>query len=239
MTTVTPTAGALERLADEIASCEACPRLVAWRREVGAVRRAAYANDEYWARPLPGFGDPSASLLIVGLAPAAHGGNRTGRMFTGDRSGDFLFAALHRAGFANRAESRWRDDGLELSDVFISAAVRCAPPENKPTPDERAACSGFLRRELELLTKVRVILALGAFALEALFRLEEIAGTGEHRHRRPRFAHGLEVAIGDPTAERTLICSYHPSQRNVFTGLLTATSFDAVLTRAGELGGAN
>ena len=162
-----PRANALRTLAEEIAVCRACPRLVAWRETVARDKRAAYRDDTYWARPVPGFGDPRARLLLVGLAPAAHGGNRTGRVFTGDRSGDFLFASLHRTGFASQAESVRRDDGLRLRDAYVAAAVRCAPPANKPTPAERDECLPYLVRELELLTRVRVIVALGAFGYEA------------------------------------------------------------------------
>ena len=216
----------LPQIAADVASCRACPRLVAWRESVGNERRAAFADETYWARPLAGFGDPAAALVVVGLAPAAHGGNRTGRVFTGDRSGDFLFAALHRAGYANQAESTAIDDGLALDDAFITAAVRCAPPANKPTPGEREACSGFLTEELAALRERRVLLALGAFAYDAIARL--VLG----RTTRPRFAHGLEV---ETPAGQVLLCSYHPSQRNVFTGLLTAEMFDTVLARAREL----
>jgi uracil-DNA glycosylase family 4 len=185
---------------------------------------------------LGGFGDPLAHIFIVGLAPAAHGGNRTGRVFTGDRSGDFLFAALHRAGLANRPESEWRDDGLELTDAYISAAVRCAPPDNKPTPDERTSCAHFLATEIALLSTTRVIVALGAFALDALWRLDEISGPRNTRRRLPKFSHGLEIPIeSGPIAGAILLCSYHPSQRNVFTGLLTAEAFDALIARARQI----
>jgi uracil-DNA glycosylase family 4 len=217
----------LRQIATEVASCRACPRLVAWRESVGAQRRAAFAAETYWARPLAGFGDPGASLIIIGLAPAAHGGNRTGRVFTGDRSGDFLFAALHRARYANQSASTGIDDGLELTDAFITAAVRCAPPENKPTPVERDSCAHFLTEELAELGRTKVVLALGAFAYEAAAKVVLDGGT-----RRPRFAHGLEVAT---TGGKVLLCSYHPSQRNVFTGLLTPDMFDAILQRARDL----
>jgi len=223
-----PTRG-LSEIANDVTACRACPRLVAWRESVGAERRAAYADEVYWARPLPGFGDPDASLVLVGLAPAAHGGNRTGRVFTGDRSGDFLFGALHRAGFANQATSTGLGDGLVLSGAFVTAAVRCAPPGNRPTPAERDACAGFLEEELAALASARVVLALGAFALDAIWRLCPGGGA------RPRFSHGLEVPLRAGGGARTLLCSYHPSQRNVFTGLLTAEMFDAVLQRAREL----
>jgi len=204
---------------------------VAWREEAAAHPPASHIGERYWGRALPGFGDPAARLVLVGLAPAAHGGNRTGRMFTGDRSGDFLFAALYRAGFANQPLSRSRDDGLELSRMWVTAAVRCAPPENKPTPLERETCADYLSSELSLLKDVRVVLALGAFAYEALWRLPECSGTT--KRRREPFAHGLEVALPPVGGlSRTLLCSYHPSQRNVFTGLLTAEMFDELLARA-------
>jgi len=209
-----------------IESCCRCPRLVAWREAVAAAPRASYAGETYWGRPVPGFGDPAALLLVVGLAPAAHGGNRTGRVFTGDRSGDWLFAALHRAGYANQPESVGRDDGLRLTGAWISAAVRCAPPANKPTPAERDACLPYLRGELELLGEVRVLVALGQFAtgvLTALFGLRP----------RPRFGHLAEHRLPDG---RLLLCSYHPSQQNTFTGTLTEAMFDAVFARARALG---
>lgn len=215
----------LAALEDEVVSCRACPRLVAWREQVGREKRAAFRAEEYWAKPVPGFGDPAAHLVIVGLAPAAHGANRTGRMFTGDRSGDFLYAALHRAGYANRPTSRHRDDGLALTGAWITAPVRCAPPANKPTPIERDACRPFLERELALLTGRRVLLVLGSFAYQV------IAGMFGVRPR-PRFAHGLEVPLGDG---RTLLCSYHVSQQNTFTGTLTPAMLDTVLRRAREL----
>ena len=226
----------LEQIGREVAACRRCPRLVAWRELAASKPPASHAGEVYWARPLRGFGDPDARLVVVGLAPAANGGNRTGRMFTGDRSGDFLFAALHRAGFANQSLSRSADDGLELTRAWVTAAVRCAPPENKPTPLERDTCACYLSAELGELTSARVLLALGAFAYEALWRLPEVGGG--RRLRRERFAHGLEVALppfGD-MHPRTLLCSYHPSQRNVFTGLLTAEMFDELLARARGLG---
>jgi uracil-DNA glycosylase family 4 len=218
---------ALEALAAEIASCRRCPRLVAWREEVGRRKRAAYAAQEYWARPVPGFGDPGARIAILGLAPGAHGANRTGRMFTGDRSGDFLYAALWRAGLASRPSSESRDDGLRLHACWIAAAVRCVPPANRPTPAERDACLPFFRRELELLEEVRVILCLGAFAWEAALRPLGAPS-------RPRFAHGAELEIADGPI---LLASYHVSQQNTFTGRLTATMMDAVLARARALAG--
>jgi uracil-DNA glycosylase len=224
----------LEKIGRDVAGCSLCPRLVAWREEAAATAPSSHAGQSYWARPLPGWGDPEARLVLVGLAPAARGGNRTGRMFTGDRSGDFLFAALYRAGYANQPLSRSVDDGLSLSGAWVTAAVRCAPPDNKPTPDERATCAPFLSAELAVLTGARVLLALGAFAYEALCRLPE-GGVGLGA-KRARFAHGLELPLTPCAAgARTLLCSYHPSQRNVFTGLLTAEMFDDVLARAREL----
>ncbi len=212
----------LEDLGDEVAACRACPRLVAWREQVGIEKRAAYRDDRYWARPVPGFGDPDAGLVVVGLAPAAHGANRTGRMFTGDRSGDFLYAALHRAGFASQPESTGVDDGMVLTGAWITAPVRCAPPANKPTPDERDACRPFLERELALLSSARVFLVLGQFGYQAMASHLGISP-------RPRFGHGVEVPTPDG---RTIVCSYHVSQQNTFTGKLTPAMFDAVLERA-------
>jgi uracil-DNA glycosylase family 4 len=214
--------GGLER---EIVSCRACPRLVQWREQVAAEKRAAFAHEEYWGRPVPGFGDPRARVLLIGLAPAAHGGNRTGRVFTGDRSGDFLFAALHRTGFANQPQSVHADDGLRLHDAYVAAAVRCAPPANKPTPTERDECRPYLVREVQLLTRVRVVVALGAFGYDAAWSVLGASG------RRPRFAHGVEVECG----EVTLLGAFHPSQQNTFTGKLTPAMLDAVLDRARQL----
>ncbi|HWX75629.1 MAG TPA: uracil-DNA glycosylase, partial [Solirubrobacteraceae bacterium] len=209
----------LAGLAEEVSECRRCPRLVAWREQVARERRAAFAQETYWARPLPGFGDPAARALVFGLAPAAHGANRTGRMFTGDRSGDFLFAALARCGMANQPTSRHRGDGLELRGVWISAAVRCAPPANRPTPQERERCLPWSVRELGLLADVRVLLCLGAFAWDAALRLIAAAGGKASAPRpRPRFAHGAEFS-GE---HYTLVGSYHPSQQNTFTGRLTA-----------------
>jgi uracil-DNA glycosylase len=236
----------LEQIGRTVAGCSLCPRLVTWRTDAASNAPASYAGQSYWGRPLPGWGDPEATLVVVGLAPAANGGNRTGRMFTGDRSGDFLFAALHRAGYASQPLSRSIDDGLRLSRAWVTAAVRCAPPGNRPTPQERATCAPYLSAELRLLTCARVVLALGGFAYDALLRLAEVGG-GLGR-KQERFAHGLELPLpplatpsarsrADAGARRTLLCSYHPSQRNVFTGLLTAEMFDDVLVRARELGG--
>ncbi len=229
-------ARSLPALADEIASCAICPRLVAWREEAAADPPKRFAGQEYWARPVPGFGDPEAAIALVGLAPAAHGANRTGRMFTGDRSGDWLYAALHRAGLANQPTSVDADDGLELHGAWITAAVRCAPPANKPTPAERDACLPFLARELELLAGVRVLLCLGSFGWDGALRvLASMAATREAIPRpRPKFGHGAEVPIGP----YTLLGSFHPSQQNTFTGKLTEPMTDAVLARAVELAGA-
>ena len=221
----------LALLAEEICRCRRCPRLVAWREEVARERRAAFADQEYWGRPLPGFGDPLARVLVLGLAPAAHGANRTGRMFTGDRSGDFLFAALWRAGFASQPVSRARDDGLVLTDMWITAAVRCAPPGNRPTPTERDTCLPFSARELELLANVRVLLCLGAFAWDAALRLIAISAGQDAPlpSPRPRFGHGAELL----DERYRLIGCYHPSQQNTFTGRLTEPMIDSVLRRAG------
>lgn len=221
-------AAALEALNAEIAECRACPRLVEWRERVAREKRAAFRDWTYWGRPVPGFGDPDAELVVVGLAPAAHGGNRTGRAFTGDRSGDWVYGALHRAGYASQAESVARDDGLRLTGAWIGAVVRCAPPDNRPSREERAACLPFLRRELALLSNARVAVALGAYAHDALC---DLAGL----RPRPRFGHLAEAALGDG---RTLLDSYHPSQRNTFTGKLTRAMFDAVFARARELAAA-
>ncbi|HEX4517971.1 MAG TPA: uracil-DNA glycosylase [Gaiellaceae bacterium] len=221
---------ALARVERDIVECRRCPRLVAYREAVAAAPRASYAGERYWGRPIPGFGDPQARVLLLGLAPAAHGGNRTGRVFTGDRSGDFLFAALHRAGFASQPTSVSRDDGLELSGCFISAAVRCAPPANRPTPAERDNCLPWASAELALLERLRVVVCLGGFAWDAALRLLVVDGH-ELPRPRPRFGHGSEWA-----GERlTLLGSYHPSQQNTFTGRLTPTMIDAVLARSRTL----
>lgn len=215
----------------ETSSCTRCPRLVAWREEVAREKRASYRDDEYWGRPVPAFGDPEARILVVGLAPAAHGANRTGRMFTGDRSGDWLYGALHRAGLANQPTSVSRDDGLMLSNVFVTAAVRCAPPANKPTPAERDACRPWLERELDLLPGLRVLVTLGQFAYAQTLRILADAGLPVPRPR-PRFGHGVEVPLdGGPV----VIGSYHPSQQNTFTGKLTEEMFDAIWVRARDL----
>jgi uracil-DNA glycosylase family 4 len=221
----------LAALEGEIVACRACPRLVAWREGVAREKRAAFTHETYWGRPIPGFGDHAARVLVLGLAPAAHGANRTGRVFTGDRSGDFLFAALHRAGFANQPLSSHAGDGLKLRDAWITAAVRCAPPANKPTPQERDTCLPFAVRELAALTDVRVIVCLGAFAWDAALRLLAASGTRLARPR-PRFGHAAEVA-----SEPALLGCFHPSQQNTFTGRLTPVMIDEVLARARELAG--
>jgi uracil-DNA glycosylase family 4 len=218
---------ALAVLNDEIVTCRACPRLVAWREQVAAERRAAFAGEVYWGRPVPGFGDPAARVLVVGLAPAAHGGNRTGRVFTGDRSGDWLFRSLHTTGFANQPTSVAADDGLVLEGVWITAPVRCAPPANKPTPAERDTCRPFIERELALLADVRVFVPLGQFAYQVVASL---VGA----RPRPPFGHGVEVAVG---GGRTIVCSYHVSQQNTFTGKLTEDMLDDVFRRARHLAG--
>lgn len=215
----------LEGVTEEVVACRACPRLVAWRELVAAEKRASFRDEVYWGRPVPGFGDPAASLLVVGLAPAAHGGNRTGRVFTGDRSGDWLYRALWRAGYANQPTSTSAGDGLVLTGAWVAAVVRCAPPANKPTPEERDRCLPYLVRELALLANVGVVVALGQFAYDAACRLFGV-------RPRPRFGHGVEIPL--PTS-RTLICSYHPSQQNTFTGTLTEPMFDAVFSRARDL----
>jgi uracil-DNA glycosylase family 4 len=221
---------ALRALDREVVECRACPRLVAWRELVAVEKRAAFRDQVYWGRPVPSFGDPRARVLVAGLAPAAHGANRTGRMFTGDRSGDFLYASLHRTGFANQPTSVSADDGLRLTDLVITAAVRCAPPANKPTPEERDTCLPYLRRELDLFERVRVIVVLGAFAYEAIGRVLADAGS-PLPVPRPKFGHGVEV----PTARAVVLGCFHPSQQNTFTGKLTAPMIDAVFLRAREL----
>jgi uracil-DNA glycosylase family 4 len=219
---------ALQAIEDDVVSCRACPRLVAWREEVASVKRAAYAHEDYWGRPVPGFGDPRASVVIVGLAPAAHGANRTGRMFTGDRSGDWLYRALWRAGFANQPTSEHIDDGLELSGAWITAPVRCAPPQNKPTTEEQARCRPFLERELAALPNARVVVALGGIAWQAMARLARVTP-------RPRFGHGTEIELAGPGGLRTMLASYHVSQQNTFTGRLTEQMLDDVMERARSL----
>ena len=223
-------AAAVSALTAEIVECRACPRLVEWRERVAREKRAAFRDESYWGRPVPGFGDPAARVLIVGLAPAAHGGNRTGRIFTGDRSGDWLFGALHRTGYANQATSVSADDGLELCDAYVAAAVRCAPPANKPTPDERDRCLPYLVRELALLERVRVIVVLGKFAYDATARVLATSGS-PLPSPRPPFGHGVEVV----TERATIVGCYHPSQQNTFTGKLTESMLDDVFARARAL----
>jgi len=215
----------LDALSEKVVSCRRCPRLVAWREQVAVERRAAYMEEQYWGRPVPGFGDPRARLLVVGLAPAAHGGNRTGRMFTGDRSGDWLWGALWRAGLANQPESRDRGDGLQVQGAWVTAAVKCAPPGNKPTSVERDNCFSYLERELAYLSSVKAVLALGAFAYGVSCRLLGVRPC-------PRFGHGAEVRAEDG---RSIVCSYHPSQQNTFTGRLTAEMLSSVVERAWQL----
>ncbi len=222
---------ALQALAAEISECRRCPRLVEWREQVAHEKRAAFRDQEYWGRPVPGYGDAAARLLVVGLAPAAHGANRTGRMFTGDRSGDWLYRALFRAGYANQPTSAATDDGLELTGAFITAPVRCAPPANKPTPAERDACRPWFDAEVGLLPDVRVVVALGGFGFTEALGLFGWS-TSEHGPK-PKFGHGVEVALPDG---RILLGCYHVSQQNTFTGRLTEDMLDAVFTRARELG---
>jgi uracil-DNA glycosylase family 4 len=212
--------GELALLEEEIVSCRLCPRLVAWREEVARKKRATFKDEVYWGRPVPGFGDPDANVVVFGLAPAAHGANRTGRYFTGDRSGDFLFSALYRTGFAGSPVSRRPDDGMRLHGLWISAAVRCAPPQNKPTPAERDACLPYAARELELLD-AKVVVCLGAFAWDAALRLLDV-------RPKPKFSHGVEHEVGS----LVLLGCYHPSQQNTFTGVLTPEMIDSVLSRA-------
>jgi uracil-DNA glycosylase family 4 len=218
---------ALAELAREVHGCRRCPRLVSWRETVAADPPKRHRGETYWARPISGFGDPAARLLVVGLAPAANGANRTGRIFTGDRSGDWLFAALHRAGYANQPQSVSRDDGLELRDAYVTATVRCAPPANKPTPEERDNCLPYLDRELELLAQVRAVVALGSFGWDGFLRAVRALGL-EVPRPRPRFGHGAEADVG----RWRLIGCYHPSQQNTFTGKLTEPMIDAVFARA-------
>jgi uracil-DNA glycosylase family 4 len=240
-----PTLAALDA---HLVECRACPRLVAWREHVAEVKRASFREDDYWARPVPGFGDERAGIVVVGLAPAAHGANRTGRMFTGDRSGDFLFAAMHRTGLANQAASVSADDGLRLTGIRVTAPVRCAPPDNKPLPEERHRCGPYLGREIELLdATARVAVVLGGFGWQAL--LTTLAEQGWDVPRpRPRFAHGAEVTLRRraqvpdgghaPGAQTlTLLGCFHVSQQNTFTGRLTPQMLDDVLLRARDLAG--
>lgn len=224
--------GTLQVLHREIVACRRCPRLVAYCAQVAAEKRRAFEDWDYWGRPVPPFGDPRARLLILGLAPAAHGGNRTGRMFTGDRSGDFLYSALHRAGFANQGTSTHRGDGLELHGAYITAAVRCAPPGNKPSPKEQANCRPFLERELQLLPNIRAVLALGKLAFDTYLRILKDAGGIPTLSAFP-FTHGKQCKLPAPLP--ALFASYHPSQQNTFTGRLTTRMFDQVLRRIRSL----
>jgi uracil-DNA glycosylase family 4 len=210
-----------------VVECRRCPRLVAWREEVAAEPPKRFRGERYWARPLPGFGDPGAHILLVGLAPAAHGANRTGRMFTGDRSGDWLYAALHRAGLASQPDTWAKDDGLVLTGAFITSVVKCAPPANKPTVAERDACLPYLEAELEALTAVQVVVALGSFGWDGFLRASKANGV-EVPKPKPKFGHGAEAVIG----ERLLLGCYHPSQQNTFTGTLTEKMIDEVFERA-------
>jgi uracil-DNA glycosylase family 4 len=222
-------AEALAELNAEVVECRRCPRLVAWREQVAREKAPRYSRDEYWGRPLPGFGDPDARVLGVGLAPAAHGGNRTGRIFTGDRSGDFLFASLYRTGFANKPISVAAGDGLELHGMYVAAGVRCAPPGNRPTPGERDNCLPYLERELRILSDARTVVALGSFAWDGVLRA--LAALGFAVAPRPAFGHGAEAAVGD----YRLIGAYHPSQQNTFTRKLTERMLDDVFERARAL----
>lgn len=224
-------AASLGKLSAEVVRCRRCARLVTWRERVAANPRASFRHEAYWGRPVPGFGDPAAWLLIIGLAPAAHGANRTGRMFTGDRSGDWLFRALHKAGLATQPTSVSRDDGLELLGAYLTAAVRCAPPGNRPSPAEREACRPFLEAELDLFERLRVIVTLGGFAYGQTLRVLGARRLAIPRPR-PKFAHGREVAVGSAV---TVLASYHPSQQNTFTKKLTEPMFDRIWSRAVQL----
>jgi uracil-DNA glycosylase family 4 len=222
-------AAALATITAEVVECRRCPRLVAWREEVAANPRSSYRGEVYWGRPISGFGDPDARVVVAGLAPAAHGGNRTGRIFTGDRSGDWLFRAMHRAGLANQPHSVSADDGLRLHGAWVTAAVRCAPPANKPTIEERDTCAGYLVRELAVLQPA-VIVVLGSFAYEAVWRALRKLSI-DLPTPRPPFGHGVEAATGGPV----IVCSFHPSQQNTFTGKLTEEMLDRIFLRAREL----
>lgn len=224
---VSGNARALARLATEISECRACPRLVEWREQVAHEKRASFRDHAYWGRGVPGFGDPTARIVVIGLAPAAHGANRTGRVFTGDRSGDFLFASMHRCGLANQPTSIARDDGLVLRDAYVAAAVRCAPPANKPTPEERDACRPFLVRELAALSRPAVLVVLGSFAYDAAWATLAASGV-ELPRPRAKFGHLME----QPAGALTVLGSFHPSQQNTFTGRLTEPMLDAVFERA-------
>jgi uracil-DNA glycosylase family 4 len=229
VTGAAPVRDSLDRIRDDVVECTRCPRLVEWRERVAREKVARFARWEYWGRPVPGFGDPRARVLVLGLAPAAHGGNRTGRIFTGDRSGDFLYASLHRTGFANQPTSVSADDGLRLRGAYLAAVNRCAPPANRPTPEERDTCLPYLERELAVLRRLRVIVALGAFAWDGALRT--LAARGHAVRPRPRFGHVAEAVVGP----YRLLGSYHPSQQNTFTGTLTPAMLDEVFVRAREL----
>ena len=220
----------LAALAAELIDCRKCPRLVEWRERVAVEKRAAFADEVYWGRPVPGFGDPDARVVVVGLAPAAHGANRTGRMFTGDRSGDWLFASLHRTGFADRPIATAADDGLTLTDLWITSPVKCAPPENKPTPPERDTCSSWFATELAALDRAHVYVCLGHYAYQTLWRA--LGATTTLPRPRPKFGHGAEVALDSDT---TILLSYHVSQHNTFTGRLTEPMLDGVFARAAAI----
>jgi uracil-DNA glycosylase family 4 len=225
----------LAELDAEVSVCRACPRLVRWREDVAVAKRAAYAGEPYWGRPIPGWGSPTPAVLVVGLAPAAHGGNRTGRVFTGDRSGDWLFASLHRVGLATRATSVDAADGLELVDTRMVATVRCAPPQNKPSTAERDTCAPWIEAELGLLVEhVRVVVALGSIGWDATLRTFRRIGW-QLPAPKPRFGHGTEAMLTEAGREITLLGCYHPSQQNTFTGRLTTPMLDAVLGRAAAL----
>lgn len=226
--------GPVDELQDEVVRCRACPRLVAWREKVAEEKRAAFRDEEYWGAPVPGFGDPAARLVIVGLAPAAHGANRTGRMFTGDRSGDWLYAALHRAGFANQPTSTHRGDGLTLTDAWVTAPVRCAPPANRPTTTERDNCADWLSREFELLSRVRVAVVLGGYGWNAFLRVLRDRDW-EIPSPKPKFGHLARVDLEGEGRRLAIIGSYHPSQQNTFTGTLTEEMFDEVWATAADL----
>ncbi len=220
--------GDLARVEREVVACRACPRLVEWRERAAREKVARFAGETYWGRPVPGFGDPQARIVVVGLAPAAHGGNRTGRIFTGDRSGDFLFAAMYRAGLANQPTSEARDDGLVLSGAYVSAVNRCAPPGNAPMPQERDRCLPFLARELDALPELRVVVALGSYAWDGALRA--FASLGYSAKPKPRFGHGVDAEVGP----LVLVGCFHPSQQNTFTGKLTPVMIDDVLRLAVE-----
>ncbi len=225
---MTNNSSAIQKLYKTVIACQACPRLVKWREEVARTKVSRFIGENYWGKAVPGFGDPKARLLIIGLAPAAHGANRTGRMFTGDRSGDWLYRALYKAGFANQPESISRNDGLTLKDCYITASARCAPPQNKPLPKELMNCRPFLLKELELLVNVRVVIALGKVAADTIFDTFRASGRTAMK-KRPAFGHGIQCELNE---HQTLITSFHPSQQNTFTGKLTESMFDEIFSKA-------